>query len=194
MHCDIRSTERPPVRRGAYSLLELLLVLVVILIVAMLSFPSLRAAMAQYRIEQIASRWSSVVREMRLRAMETGLPHAVTYAPNTVHYSIWSVGPDGVRLEQGRFRLSDSSGDVELAFLSCNDSGVDRRSKLEEIQNGASRFGGSARHGSDRSIVFRADGTASEDHCVWIWDSNLSRGVRIDIQALTGTISSHNSP
>ncbi len=70
---------RNPVRCGAFSLLEIMLVLVIVGVVAALAVPAMNAAFATYEVRQAAQRIRTRIIEARRRAVERGVPYAFVY-------------------------------------------------------------------------------------------------------------------
>ena len=66
-------------RRTAFTLLEIILVVVLVGIVAALAVPAMNAAFATYEVRQAASRVRARIIEARSRAIEHGIPYGFVY-------------------------------------------------------------------------------------------------------------------
>ncbi len=69
--------------RRAFTLLDIILVLVLVGILAALAVPAMNAAFATYEVKQAANRLRARIREARSRAVEHGVPYAFLYVPGS---------------------------------------------------------------------------------------------------------------
>lgn len=85
MHKETASDDRS---RRAFSLLEMLLVLVLLVTLAALSFPALRGALGSHRLREGAKSVRIELAKARLRAMEAGRTCVVRYAPGERRFRV----------------------------------------------------------------------------------------------------------
>jgi prepilin-type N-terminal cleavage/methylation domain-containing protein len=77
----------------AFTLLEIILVLVLIGIAAALLIPSVSAAFSTYQLERAAEDLQIRIAHTRLQAMELGVPYAFTYRAETDQFMTWACEP-----------------------------------------------------------------------------------------------------
>jgi len=177
--------------RTAFTLLEMVLVLALIVILAAIASPSLVSMRPHYRIQGAADSLKSAFANARALAMETGQPYRVAIVPNKGNYRVapdsaefWAGGPpppaeDGTRLEvidgsvpEGVVLLPDGSADVlpgedEQTVVAAEGLGPDQWKTV---------------------AVLLPDGTARDDARVTL----RTRGTRprtIFLRSLTGIVS-----
>jgi type II secretory pathway pseudopilin PulG len=80
-------------RPGAFSLLEIILVLAVIAIAAAIVLPVVNALFSSYEIERSAERLQGKIAQTRLRAIAARVPYAFVYLPETRHYAVCAIEP-----------------------------------------------------------------------------------------------------
>ncbi len=79
--------DRRPIRR-AYTLLELLIVLAVVLAVVSLSWPALERPMAKSRLQSAAKQLRVALARSRLEAIESGTARQFRYQPGTGYFEV----------------------------------------------------------------------------------------------------------
>jgi prepilin-type N-terminal cleavage/methylation domain-containing protein len=78
-----RSREVQRASRSAYTLMEMLLVLAVLVIVAAITIPVIRSMMTDTRIDAAGDQVQSLAADTRARAMEDGRAWKLAYIPNS---------------------------------------------------------------------------------------------------------------
>ena len=119
-----RTTRHSPLTppRG-FSLLEIILVMALLLIIAMLLWPSVGAAFAHYHIERAAEDLQVRLAHIRLAAMEQGVPYAFTYRPDGDQFWSWACEP--LDLTGGQVPTAVASGSSRAS--SATTDAYDRR-------------------------------------------------------------------
>jgi prepilin-type N-terminal cleavage/methylation domain-containing protein len=79
--------DRRPIRR-AYTLLELLIVLAIVLVVVSLSWPAVQRPMAKSQLKSGAKQLRVALTRARLEAIESGIAHQFRYQPGTGHFEV----------------------------------------------------------------------------------------------------------
>jgi prepilin-type N-terminal cleavage/methylation domain-containing protein len=79
--------DRRPIRR-AYTLLELLIVLAIVLAVVGLSWPALQRPMAKSQLESAAKQLRVALARIRLEAIESGTAQQFRYQPSTGYFEV----------------------------------------------------------------------------------------------------------
>jgi type II secretory pathway pseudopilin PulG len=94
-HCPIRDTYSSArlALRGAFTLLEIILVLALIALAAALLVPSVNSAFATYQLERAAEDLQYRIAHTRLQAMELGVPYAFTYRAENDQFMTWACEP-----------------------------------------------------------------------------------------------------
>lgn len=105
MDCALRIEEIPRVKvqsstrnaqaatpRG-FSLLEIILVMVLIGIAAAIAVPAVNSAFVIYHLERGAEDFQYRISHTRLQAMETGVPYAFTFRPESDQFIVWACEP-----------------------------------------------------------------------------------------------------
>jgi Tfp pilus assembly protein FimT len=87
-------------RRGAYTILELVLVLAVMVILAALTYPSLSSMYGQYKVTGSCDTVKAAMVTARGQAIEDGVPYRFAYVPGKGNYRVapdlpnfWTGGP-----------------------------------------------------------------------------------------------------
>lgn len=172
-------------RRSAYTLIEILLVLALIVALSAMVLPELRGPIARQRLVSAAESIRAAWNNARSDAMMTGEIHLFRYEPDTGNYAVqrWinadtssSTGPGA-----GSTTASDDQLSLpdEVRFLTGEQ--VDARADFA-----AAEMSG-ANTGSAPSVMFYADGTTStvELEIANVYDTK----VRISLRGMTGVVS-----
>jgi Tfp pilus assembly protein FimT len=162
-------------RRSAFTILEVTLVLAVMLIVTAIAVPSIDSMYSDLRLTAAADSVRGKWAEARARAMEDG----VAYRFAVIHGS-------------GKHRVAPDAGD----FWSGGDGGnggpeTDTPPLIseDELPKGVSFAGEGPGEGGDWStvVVFQPDGTAREDVEV-MFTSGGGRPLALRLRGLTGAV------
>jgi Tfp pilus assembly protein FimT len=163
-------------RRAAFTILEVTLVLAVMLIIAAIAVPSIDAMFSDMRLTAAADTVRGKFAEARARALEDGIAYRFAVIPAT-----------------GKFRIAPHAGD----FWSGADGGsgaveTDNPPLIleDELTKGVVFSGGQeSSEGSDWStiVVFQPDGTAREDVEV-LFSTGGGRPLALRLRGLTGAV------
>lgn len=104
-------------KRG-FTILELILVLVIIVIIASLAIPSLDRMLAKAEFKEGVIALQTDLQQTRLLAMKTGIPYVLLYRKNTNMYRIFpkSVYDDFLRKQNGESKIIGSLNDTPDAI------------------------------------------------------------------------------
>src|SRR4051794_10283736 len=156
-------------RRPAYTLVELMLVMAVLVIAGSMLIPSLRGLHPTFKVTAAVDAVRAAWAHARARAIEEGRPYRFAVVPGTGHYRI---APDQPEHWGGGGAGSGSAGasPSQSAFVLA-----DTLPKGVSFEVGGGSGGGGAAEGGGQSaasvspssyshpIVFLPDGTARED-------------------------------
>jgi prepilin-type N-terminal cleavage/methylation domain-containing protein len=181
-------------RRRAYTLFELVLVLVILVVLAAIAYPSLDSMYASFRMtqaaDQIRARWA----DARSQAMNEGRAYRFAVVPNKGNYRIapdsaeaWGGGGEPAALDPNN---------RPLVINETLPKGV-RFSTTASWQNAGGEGGdsssppGTVDPGSWSDVVtFLPDGTAKEDVEI-VFTARGARPMILKLRALTGAVSVH---
>lgn len=180
---------RTRTRRAAFSLLETVIVLAILVIMTSLAYPSLRSMSGGYNmvggVDSMRSAWAKA----RARAIEEGRPYRVGIEMNGSHYRI---APDHPEFWAGAGASSADSQGQGMVVEDELPGGVRFTASAEESNVGESGTSGKTGPVSlsaySTAVVFLPDGTAREDVQVYF----SVRGVRprvLQLRGLTGASS-----
>ena len=190
--CETRGADAPrsPLLRRGYTLLELTLVLVLILVVAVLSYPSLEAMKGSFEItaatDQVRAAWALA----RARAIEEGRPYRFAAVPGKGNYRI---APDSGDFWKGSSPVSgDNSTDKPLVVEEAVPKGVafaigDTPVVASTTDDTALPIG-SIDIGQYTSVAtFLPDGTSREDVRI-VFSKKGVRPVVMRLRGITGSV------
>src|SRR5260370_627756 len=78
--------------RSAFTLLELIMVMTILVILAVLSYPSINAMYGSYRVEAAADQVRAAWAEARTHAANEGRPYRFSVVPNKRNFRVAPVG------------------------------------------------------------------------------------------------------
>lgn len=185
----------PRPRRSAFTLLELILVLAVIVILSALSYPSLATMYAQQRVTAGADSLSAALANARAQAMEDGIPYRVSILPRKGNFR---VAPDLPSFWQGTGDGNNSGMDTEadsrpFVLEDYLPRGIifaeGTTPQTPEEDEVTYKETGEVSAGDYRLFaVYLPDGTAREDQRALICGRNASP-VWVGLRSLTGVVS-----
>ncbi|MEM7457092.1 MAG: hypothetical protein AAF456_22305 [Planctomycetota bacterium] len=187
----MRLSERRSGRsRKAFSLLELILVLAIIIFVSALSIPALSKSFQQQAVSKGGDMLRAAMGEARVKAMRTGQIHAVYYIPGDSFFSVAPLDSAGAQMQVAQMQRrqielgNDMSefGDDRLprgVFFAAADAQVDTRAMdaLDQAEGGGAS-------GSMRKLLFYPDG--SSQNAVVILQNERGQLVQVTLRGLTG--------
>lgn len=184
-------------RRRAFTLLELLLVLAVIVAVGALAYPALRGPFETQRLRKSAELIRTEWARARLRAMRTGRVHVFRYTPSATQYMVetWVTAADdqesvnnfqptgagGANGVQPTLPTSRSSELPEGVRFFGGETAIDARASLFSESAGM----GIAGSGNPIPVLFYPDGTTSSAALILI--NTRQHCVQVTLRGLTGS-------
>ena len=182
----------PRVNRRAFSLLEVMLVLALLVLIGAIAFPAFDRPFASQRLHSAADMVKAEWMRTRVRAMTTGLPHAFRYQPESGFFQIECIGGMDAELEATQLmnfgmpiQPSLPSGETDVpglpegvAFMN-GQTMLDTRSMLVEAQVETA-----APADLSQPIYFYPDGTTSDARLLLQNEHELY--VVIELRGLTG--------
>ena len=175
------------VQRRAFTLMEMLLVLAIMVIVASMTLPALRGPMENQRLRKAGDLIRAEWAKARVRAMKTGRIHVFRYQTDGESYGVepWYAADDdqtstndsnrqsgGVAALQETLPLPDN-----ISFAGGDTTSDSRSLHIEQNMGGA---GGAAA----RPILFYPDGTSSTARV--LLTNRRQTFVMVNLRGLTG--------
>lgn len=192
-------------KRSAFTLLEILLALGILVILASLAGPALFQMLASESLRQAAETLRADFAQARVEAMQTGRIHAFRFEPGGDQYviEVWvadddALEGDGLAVETGPGGGTFAGvGDVQrlpegVTFLGMESLGSTRDAAAEQSTANPGigvGLGSQSANGDDRSdwsqpILFYADGTASTARVVMLNEEEFT--IEVLLRGLTG--------
>ncbi|MEM9185999.1 MAG: prepilin-type N-terminal cleavage/methylation domain-containing protein [Planctomycetota bacterium] len=176
-------TRRPLARRYAFTLIEVLLVLTLLVVIAGLAMPSLSAGMGRSRMNQAAEEVRTAWAKARLDAASSG---------QTLRFQCW-IGSN--RWQLASADASQEQVDAALAAQRKEDteqenelSGVVFRQLLVANLPGDLAMGESVADGElSPAVLFRPDGSSSDAEA--LLEDEAGRRMKVTLRGLTGAAS-----
>lgn len=182
--------------RRAYTLLELLLVLAILVIAAAAVAPSLRGVIRNASLKSAADTVRAELTKAHVRAMKTGRTQVFQYELDGGKYKVEPWVGDDEALESPTGEASGAAAPVAGDVGNLNekslpegikfvqgDSALEMRS--QRIEEELSAMGGAGASWS-RPILFYRDGSASDAYIVV--GNDREAGIRIDLRGMTGAV------
>jgi prepilin-type N-terminal cleavage/methylation domain-containing protein len=166
-------------RRSGYTLFEIVLVMVVLVIVAALALPAIAPMMSRNQVQAasdlLRSRWT----EMRTRAVADGRAYRFSIVENTGKFRI---APEDMEAGEGgdheaRPWVVEEALPGKVLFMGSQATSVGDHSQQSQASGG----------GWSRVVTFLADGTAREDVQVTFGQAG-SRSLVLKLRGMTGAI------
>ena len=164
--------------RPAFTLMEIILVMVIFIIVASLSIPLIQTMLTDSRISASGDVVRGKMAEARARAMEEGRPWKFAFIANT---GVYQLAPEDSKEWDSPSQEPDEQ--IDLIRDSLPKEIVFALSR-EEILNADQ--GGSPGSGWATAAIFVADGSAMEDTVIYFGKPGMVP-MRAKLRALTGT-------
>jgi hypothetical protein len=181
--------------RQAFSLLEVVLVLALLVLISAIVWPNFDKPFASQRLHSAADLVKSEWMRTRVRAMTTGLPHVFRFQPETGSFQIEAIGGMDAELEatqamdfgvpiQPRLPTGESElpGLPEGVVFMGGQAAADTRGMLVESQAIAT-----AAADWSQPVYFYPDGTTSDARVLLKNEHELY--VMVDLRGLTGITS-----
>ena len=166
--------------RAAFTLIEIILVVVIFLIVASISIPMIQTTLMESRISASGDLVRGKMAEARARAMEEGRPWRFAFIANT---GIYQLAPEDsndwdtqAHEPDERLDLIRDSLPTDIVFALSRD----------EIF-GSEQAGGQG-SGWETAAIFMPDGAARDDTVIYFGKPGVAP-LRAKLRALTGTAS-----
>lgn len=190
-------TAGAPRRRRAFSLLELMLVLALMVVIGALAYPALRGPFETQKLrkagELVRAEWARA----RLRAMRTGRVHVFRYAPSATQYQVetFVTAADDVQ-SVNDFQPSGSNvnGGVRPTLPTQRSANLPDGIRFfggeTAVDGRASQFSDSTGMGIEGAgnpipVLFYPDGTTSE--AALILANERQQCVQVTLRGLTGS-------
>lgn len=178
--------------RQAFTLLELVLVMTILVMLAAISYPSIDAMYGSYRVEAAADQVRAAWAQARTHAMNEGRAYRFNIVPNKGNFR---VAPDGNEYWSGRGEVpTDADPDNPALVLEdslpkgirfttpdspqATDDGAETSLPRGEVDQGM---------WSNNAIVFLPNGTVQDDASLW-FHAQGARPVGLRLRALTGSV------
>lgn len=184
-------------RRKAFTLIEMLLVLAIVVAIAALSAPAMRGMVQSARLRAAADTVRTEWTRAHVKAMKTGRIQVFRYESGGAKYSVqpWIAGDDAIESSApttAGFEVADSTQDSanvgegselpEGTMFVGGDAAAESRSlAVEQTAMDATEFESEW----SRPILFYPDGTTS-DAFVVVANEN-ERGIQVNLRGMTGT-------
>jgi prepilin-type N-terminal cleavage/methylation domain-containing protein len=184
-------------RRKAFTLIEMLLVLAIVVAIAALSAPAMRGMVQSARLRAAADTVRTEWTRAHVKAMKTGRIQVFRYESGGAKYSVqpWIAGDDAIESSApttAGFEVADSSQDSanvgeghelpEGTMFVRGDAAAESRSlAVEQTAMDSTQFESEW----SRPILFYPDGTTS-DAFVVVANEN-ERGIQVNLRGMTGT-------
>jgi prepilin-type N-terminal cleavage/methylation domain-containing protein len=163
---------RQPHRRG-FTLLEVLLVIAILVMLAAVAYPSLKAMYMDARVKAAADQVREEWTEARSHAIEGGMLYRFAVQPGTGKYR---VAPDADEYWDG----SNSNANDDVATYL----------REEELPNGIifNVESGAESNGWVTIVVFNPDGSCQDDASIALKENDDFYSFIVHIRAMTGAI------
>ncbi len=173
-------------RRGAYTLLELMLVLAVLVAVAAIAWPALGRSLATQRLRTAADRVHTEWMRARITAMKSGVIQVFRYQSGTGDYAVQRWIGDDAELE-----LSQAEPVAASPYATADEASADRKLPEEMIfaigdtaQEARAALIETAIGDEAPPILFYPDGTTSDAVLRLASDDELQ--IELSLRGLTG--------
>ena len=168
--------------RAGYTLLELMLVLVVLIVASAISIPVIDAMMADHRLkaarDMVRARWADI----RGRAMKEGRPYKFSIIDNTGKFKIEPEDADAAPDGDGDERPLVFEGELPEKVLFCKD----------ETSFASEGFAPAAGAEYETVVVYLPEGIARDDYTL-MFGIPGARPIGLRLRALTGAVTAIDS-
>jgi prepilin-type N-terminal cleavage/methylation domain-containing protein len=172
-------------RRG-FTLLEVMLVLVVIVMLGAMAYPSIEAMYSDVRLSAAADQVRAAWAEARTKAIEEGRPYRFGVQPD----GQYRIAPDTAEFWGGG-DTSSAPADSDTQPLVIEDS---LPKGVGFADGGTTGDSGGDAGGWQTIVKFQPDGTASQDVEIVFQSDNSSRALHLRLRALTGSVTAPLAP
>jgi len=196
-----RDHQNPLASRRAFTLLEVMLVMAILVAVAAVAWPQIHRAYDTVRLRKAADHVQEALSRARVQAMSSGLPQVFRFEPNSPRYTITPVQDETESLDAS---AADTSASAASATLTASSAGnqADSTNPCEHQLPDGFMFSSAQRSSDTRSSVaegqlndatvssdappvfFYADGS-SQDAVITISNDN-GRSISITLRGYTG--------
>jgi prepilin-type N-terminal cleavage/methylation domain-containing protein len=178
-------------RRAAYTLLELMLVLAIIVVMAAIAYPSATAMYGHLRLSQAADTVREAWAQARSHAIDEGRPYRFAIIPNEGNYR---VAPDSPEFWGSSAQEQPSADAVNPPYILSETLPKGLRFSAPEAPSGSQAQGESSIPKESISpdmwssrTVFLPDGTARQDVEI-VFGASGTMGIVMKLRALTGAV------
>lgn len=201
-HIFKRPTFSTTSKAKGFTLLEMLIVLIILLVLASITMPMLQSAILARQLEKSVENVRDQLTKTRLRAIDSGRIYAFYYEPEGTNYLVIPYEPDELESLSSSNQTAAASGTVYGAqhagalaegqrFLQQLDEGrseVARLPKewLSSLENGFEL----AQKNFASPILFYPDGSATEAQLEIVDDKKQK--IRLNLRELTGAVTVSN--
>ncbi|MBX3416074.1 MAG: hypothetical protein KF851_00605 [Pirellulaceae bacterium] len=189
LRCGREYARRSYIRRNAFTLLELILVLGILILVASLSSPALLRAVSGQGLDKGCDMVRAEMARARVRAIRSGKVQALLFAPGGNRMVV----QDFDKLANDPRVMSMGQQEFDMTTNLVSDDGVLPRSvrfaAAEAVANSRSEFesmtaGGGGNSGV-RPVLFYPDGTCQDARVILVNDRGEMK--QVVLRSLTGT-------
>ena len=166
--------------RSGVTLLELLVVMVVILAIAAITFPLMRTMLGDTRVAAAGDMIRARLAETRALAMEQGKPYRFTYVVNTGRWQIAAEDDKAWEsVEAGEIDLVDlQRGELPREVVFCKDDSALSDPDAQPAAGG----------GWEEGVVYFSNGSALDDVTITFGKAGLPP-MQVRLRGLTGAVS-----
>jgi prepilin-type N-terminal cleavage/methylation domain-containing protein len=202
-----RASPYRSIRRPAFTLVELMLVLMILCVIAAMAWPVLKRTFEFARLKSAAEQVQAAFGHARVDAMNKGVPQVFHFEPGTPQYSI-DVWQDDLASTEGDADSSNSSSSASAPTVTAGPSATGAAAKTgavtrqlpetivftndaqvqdaraDALQSEGGSATGPAASTSSPQIMFYADGTTSEAVVTVV--SPSGRKMSVTLRGFTG--------
>jgi prepilin-type N-terminal cleavage/methylation domain-containing protein len=168
-------------RRAAFTLLELLLVMVMIVMVLAIAYPALDKYIAEARLQAGADHLRTRFAEARSHAIETGQPYLFAVKPGESGYRL---APDDSDSNNGIGNGTQPSSNGQTDAIVVEDT---MPSNIKFNLDAAAASGQTMSNGYTGILTFMPDGSCSDDKTIRL-DLQGASPIEIRVRGLTGSV------
>jgi len=172
-------------RRSGFTLMELLLVMLIIVMVTVLAFPSLEAMYAGVKLQAAADHLVTQFATARGHAIDEQRVYRFAIEPGTAKYRLAPDEPEFWGGDTGNGNQQQDDGTAPPVVI---EGSLPGGINFDQLAPGAQIAASSPDNGSWATIVlFKPNGACSDDTTITL--SNGGAPIRVSVRSLTGTVS-----